>query len=146
MNDTDTKIISILQRDGKIANARIAREIGVSEETVRRRLHRLVQEGFVRIETLVDPAKMGYRLEALIGVEASPDMVNEIADELTKLEEVNIVTITAGSIGIIFSVTLHSIEELLGFLNTRVSPIPGVRRTSSFVNLATKKRDFGVVV
>ena len=35
MNDTDTKIISILRLDGKISNAAIARQIGVSEETVR---------------------------------------------------------------------------------------------------------------
>ena len=146
MNDTDSKIISILRLDGKISNGRIARQIGVSDETVRRRLQRLVQEGYVRIAALVDPAKMGYRLEALIGVEASPDMLNEVADELAKLEEVNLVTITTGSIGIFFSVNLHSTEELLGYLNTRVWPIPGVRRTEVFVNLATKKRDFGVVV
>ena len=146
MNDTDSKIISFLQRDGKTTNAAIARQIGVSEETVRRRIHRLVQEGFVRFEALVNPAKMGYRLEALIGVEASPDRMHEVADELAKLEEVNLVTIATGSINIFFSVTLRSASEMLEFLNTKVWPIPGVRRTEGFVNLATKKRDFGVVV
>ncbi len=146
MNDTDTKIISFLQRDGKTTNAAIARQIGVSEETVRRRLHRLVQEGFVRFEAIVDPAKMGFRLEALIGVEASPDMVNEVADEVAKLEEVDLVTITTGSFDVFFSVTLRSASEMLGFLNTKVRSIPGVRRAEVFVNLATKKRDFGVVV
>ena len=54
--------------------------------------------------------------------------------------------ITTGFINIFFSVTLRSTEELLGFLNTKVWPIPGVRRTESFINSATKKRDFGVVV
>ena len=146
MNDTDSKIISILQRDGKIANGRIARQIGVSEETVRRRLIRLVQEGYVRIVALVDPAKMGYRLEALIGVEASPDMVNEVADELAKLEEANLVTITTGSFNVFFSVALRSASEMLEFLSTKVRSIPGVGRTEVFVNLATKKRDYGVVV
>ena len=146
MNDTDSKIISFLQRDGKTTNAAIARQIGVSEETVRRRLQRLVQEGFMRIEALVDPAKMGFRLEALIGVEASPDMVSEVADELAKLEEVDLVTITTGSFDIFFSVTLRSASEMLEFLNTKVRSIPGVRRTEVFVNLDTKKRDFGVVV
>lgn len=146
MNDTDSKIISILRTDGKIANGRIARQIGVSEETVRRRLQRLVQEGFVRIETIVDPAKMGFRLEALIGVEASPDMVNEVADELAKLEEVNLVTITTGSFNIFFSITLRSTSEVLEFLSTKVRPISGVGRVEVFVNLDTKKRDFGVVV
>ena len=146
MDDTDSKIISILQRDGKTTNATIARQIGVSEETVRRRLQRLVQEGYVRIEAIVDPAKMGFRLEALIGVKASPDMVNEVADELVKLGEANLVTITTGSFDIFFSVTLRSASEVLEFLNTKVRPIPGVGRAEVFVNLATKKRDFGMVV
>lgn len=146
MDDTNSKIISILRTDGKISNAAIARQIGVSEETVRRRLIRLVQEGYVRIVALVDPAKMGFRLEALIGVEASPDMLDGVADELAKLEEVGLVTITTGSIDIFFSVTLRSASEMLEFLNTKVWPIPGVRRTEGFVNLATKKRDFGLVV
>ena len=146
MNDTDSKIILILRTDAKISNARIARQIGVSDETLRRRLQRLVQEGYVRIVALADPAKMGYRLEALIGVEASPDMVNEVADELAKLEEVDLVTITAGSFDIFFSITLRSASEVLEFLNIKVRSIPGVRRTEVFVNLATKKRDFGVVV
>jgi len=146
MNDTDSKIISILRTDGKTTNASVARQLEVSEETVRRRLHRLVQEGFVRIEAIVDPAKMGYRLEALIGVEASPDMVNEVADELAKLEEVNLVTITTGSFNIFFSITLRSTSEVLEFLSTKVRPISGVGRVEVFVNLDTKKRDFGVVV
>ena len=63
-----------------------------------------------------------------------------------QLEEVNLVTIATGSINIFFSVTLRSASEMLEFLNTKVWPIPGVRRTEGFVNLATKKRDFGVVV
>ena len=88
---------------------------------------------------------MGYRLEALIGVEASPDMLDEVADELAKLDEVDLVTITTGFINIFFSVTLRSASEILEFLSTKVWPVPGVRRTEVFVNLATKKRDFGAV-
>ena len=134
------------QRDGKTTYASIARQIGLGDAMVSRRLQRLVQEGYVRFEAIVDPAKMGFRLEAMIGVEASPDMVHEVADELTKLEEVNLVTITTGSFDIFFSVTLRSASEVLEFLNTKVRSIPGVRRSEVFVNLATKKRDFGVVV
>ena len=38
MDDLDSKIVGILQKDGRASNAGIAREVGVSEGTVRRRL------------------------------------------------------------------------------------------------------------
>ena len=49
MDELDRKIIEILQLDGRASNARIAREVGVSEGTVRRRLRRLIQENVVKI-------------------------------------------------------------------------------------------------
>ena len=40
MDELDTKIIAMLQEDGRASNAGIARRVGVSEGTVRRRLKR----------------------------------------------------------------------------------------------------------
>ena len=44
MDELDRKIIALLQVDGRSSNAKIARAVGVSEGTVRRRLRRLIQE------------------------------------------------------------------------------------------------------
>ena len=49
MDELDRKIIALLQLDGRASNAKIAREVGVSEGTVRRRLRRLVLDDVVRI-------------------------------------------------------------------------------------------------
>ncbi len=43
MDDLDIKIISMLQEDGRVSNAQIARDVGCSEGTVRHRLKRLFQ-------------------------------------------------------------------------------------------------------
>ena len=44
MDELDRKIITLLQLDGRASNAKIAREVSVSEGTVRRRLRRLVND------------------------------------------------------------------------------------------------------
>ena len=44
MDKLDIKIIEILQKDGRTPNALIAREVGVTEGTVRRRLKELVKD------------------------------------------------------------------------------------------------------
>ena len=140
MDELDTKIISLLQQDGRASNAGIARKVGVSEGTVRRRLKRLVQEEYIHVVAMLDPAKMGYASEALIGVQVDPDKIDQVAADLAKLEEVNWVAITTGSYDIFAWATLQSSESLGIFLRTKAGTIPGVRRTETFVNLAVKKR------
>ena len=47
LDTIDRKIIRILQRDGRTPNVEIARQAGISEATVRKRLERLVSEGVI---------------------------------------------------------------------------------------------------
>ena len=146
MDELDTKIISLLQDDGRASNAGIAREVGVSEGTVRRRLKQLIQEEFIRVVALLDPGKMGYASEALVGVRVDPDKIDQVAERLAALEEVNWVAETTGSFDIFAWATLESSATLSIFLRTKVGTIPGVRRTETFVNLVVKKRWYGAAV
>jgi len=146
MDELDAKIIAMLQRDGRASNAGIAREVGVSEGTVRRRLKRLVDEEYIRVVAMVDPERMGYGAEVLIGVQVEPDKIDQVAEHLSQLDEINFVVITTGSYDIFAWAALQSSEALGAFLRTRVGTIPGVRRTETFVNLAVKKRSFGLAV
>ena len=146
MDELDTKIIEMLQEDGRASNAGIARSVGVSEGTVRRRLKRLIDEEYIRVVAMTDPTKMGYSSEGLIGVQVDPDKVDQVADDLAEFAEVNWVTVTTGAFDVFAWATLQSAEALGIFLRTKVGTIPGVRRTETFVNLSVKKRGYGVVV
>ena len=62
MDRLDVQIVSRLQEDGNATNANIARSIlpsPVSEETVRRRLKRLMQDGYMKIVAVPDARKDG---------------------------------------------------------------------------------------
>ena len=146
MDELDSKIIALLQEEGRASNAAIARKVGVSEGTVRRRLKRLIQEEYLRVVALLDAGKMGYAAEALIGVQVDPDKTDMVADRLAQLEEINWVTLTTGSFDIFGWATLQTSEALGIFLRTKVGTIPGVRRTETFINLAAKKRGYGVTI
>ena len=146
MDELDSRIIALLQEDGRASNAGIARRVGVSEGTVRRRLKRLVQEEYISVVALLDPGRMGYASEALVGVQVDPDKVDQVADDLARLDEISWVSITTGAFDIFAWATLHSAESLGIFLRTKVGTIPGVRRTETFVNLAVKKRGYGVAI
>ncbi len=145
MDELDTKIIEILQRDGRASNAGIARKVGVSEGSVRRRLKRLVQDEYIQVVALPDPAKMGYQSQALVGIQVEPDKIEQVAGDLSTLVEISWLAVTTGSFDIFAWATLPSAEALGIFLRTKVGIVPGVRRTETFVNL-DKKRGYGIAI
>ena len=145
MDELDIKIVKILEQDGRASNAGIARKVGVSEGTVRRRLKRLVQEEYIQVVALPDPAKMGYDSQALVGIQVEPDKIEQVAGDLSTLPEIGWLAITTGSFDIFAWATLPSAEALGIFLRTKVGIVPGVRRTETFVNL-DKKRGYGIAI
>jgi Lrp/AsnC family transcriptional regulator for asnA, asnC and gidA len=146
MDDLDRKIIELLQINGRASNARIARDVGVSEGTVRRRLRRLVQDEIIRVVAVPDPEKMGLSTVALIGIQADPDKLDDVAERLAALPETQYVSLTTGSFDLFIWVALLSSEELGNFLRHSVGVITGVRRTETFVNLVIVKKGYGIVV
>jgi Lrp/AsnC family transcriptional regulator for asnA, asnC and gidA len=146
MDDLDIRIIQLLQVDGRASNARIARDVGVSEGTVRRRLRRVVQDEIIRVVAVPDPEKMGYNTVALVGIQADPDKIDDVAVALSKFSETQYVALTTGSFDIFMWVALPTSEELGNFLRRKVGITPGIRRTETFVNLAIRKRGYGIIV
>ncbi len=143
---TDNQIIDILESDGRASNAKIAREVGVSEGTIRRRLRRLVDEDVIKIKAVPDLSKMGFPTTALIGLQTAPGELDTVADAITNMEDVHYVAITTGAFDVFACVAKPSTEELGVFLRTKIGTIPGVTRTETFVNLSIKKRTYGLVL
>ena len=140
MDELDREIIAILQSNGRASNARIARRIGVSEGTVRRRLKKLIADGVIDIVAVVDAERLGYDTEALVGVQVDPDKVMEVAANLGDLPESNWVAITTGTYDVFMWVTLQSADQLGAFLREKLGIVSGVRRTETFVRLSLPKK------
>ena len=146
MNELDKKIISLLQVDGRASNAKIAREVGVSEGTVRRRLRRLIKDNVIHVIAVPNLEQMGYATAALVGVQVEPGEVSNVADQVAKLDEAHYVAITTGSFDVFVWAGLESAESLGNFLRTKVGVVDGVQGTQTFVNLSIKKRAYGLVL
>ena len=146
MDELDRKIIGLLQLDGRASNAKIAREVGVSEGTVRRRLRRLIEEDVVKVIAVPNLEKLGYATTALIGMQTGPGRSNAVAEAIAKLDEAHYVAITTGGYDVFVWAGLESAESLGNFLQTKIGVIEGVQRTETFVNLSIKKRTYGLVL
>ena len=111
MDELDRKIIALLQLDGRASNAKIAREVGVSEGTVRRRLRRLVKDDMVKVVAVPNLEKLGYATTALIGISTGPGKSDTVADAIAAMEEAHYVAITTGSFDVFVWAGLESAEE-----------------------------------
>ena len=140
VDELDRNIIELLQRDGRAPNATMARGLGVSEGTVRRRLARLLHEEVIRMVAIADPERLGYHTSAFIGLQVDPARVEAVASQLAELDEAEHVTITTGAYDIFIWVNLASAEALATFLHTKVGRVDGVRHTETFVCLQAMKR------
>ena len=146
MDNLDRKIITLLQTNGRASNAQIARQVKVSEGTIRRRVRRLIKERIIRVMAIPDHEKLGYGTVALIGLQVGPDKIDAVSDILATIPEAQYVAITTGVYDIFLWVAVASTEALGAFIRDKVGTVPGVRRTETFVNLAIKKRTYGPTV
>jgi Lrp/AsnC family transcriptional regulator for asnA, asnC and gidA len=141
MDDFDKSIIDILESDGRASNAEIARKIGVSEGTIRRRLKKLIDNKTISVLAISDPRQMGYEFEALVGIQVDPGLVEPVAEAITKLTDTKWVSITTGTYDVFAWVILPTAEALGKFLRNRIGEIQGVKKTETFVSLQVVKRE-----
>jgi DNA-binding Lrp family transcriptional regulator len=66
LDEIDQRVIRILQIDGRKPNTEIARELRVSETTVRKRIAQLVSRGFINIVAVPTSRAIGMNLSAMI--------------------------------------------------------------------------------
>src|SRR5660397_95627 len=97
MDETDKKIIELLQQDGRMEDMEIARKIGVSHDTVKRRRIKLEEAGYIKIQANINPQKLGYTNVFILGLTLAPGIdVRKIAEKLASRKEFFFVALSLG--------------------------------------------------
>ena len=139
MDATDTRILRHLMEDGRKSNPEIADDIGVSEETVRKRRVGLLSDGAYETVAVPDFKRLGYGVELLIGMHVEPSRIWEVAEEVAEIDEVYRVLITTGTFEIFVWVMTDSLAETVITVRRSISSIAGVIRLTTFMCLDKKK-------
>ena len=139
MDELGRKIIQQLQKDGRAKNSDIARRLGVSEGTVRRRIKSLLDSGTLRVVAIPNLEKMGYETLAIIGIQVDPEKVSQVAEQVSLFAEVRTVSVTTGAFDIFVWVAVQSTDRLGKFIREKMGNVAGIRRTETFVSLDIKK-------
>ena len=120
-------------RNGRKSYRKIAQDLCLSENTVRTRVQKLIDEGVLDIRGLVNPESIEGHRVVMVGVKLqSMDLVNK-GEEFSKLNGVVSVSVVTGRFDLILIVLLKSGFGLLEFYTEEVSKIKGVQSVETFV-------------
>lgn len=132
LDATNLEIIRRL-RDGRKPFRRIAEELSVTENTVRTRVNRLMDEGVLDVVGLVDPETLTGHRVVFVGVTlATRDLVRK-GEEFAGLRGVVSVSVVTGRYDLILIVLLHDDFDILQFYTDEVSRIDDVQAVETFV-------------
>jgi Lrp/AsnC family transcriptional regulator for asnA, asnC and gidA len=140
-DEVNKAIIEQLQLDGRMPYSTIGKAVGLSEAAVRQRVQKLIDHDVVQIVAVTDPMQIGFARQAMIAISASGD-VEAIADQLAKIDEVDYIVVTAGSVDLLVEVVVEDDDHLLRLVNGRIRTIEGIIRTESFLYLKLVKQTY----
>ena len=143
VNSLDERLIKLLKDNARQSSEVLATQLNVSAATIRRRIRRLIKDGVMRIGAIVDPAKIGLPLAAVIALDVTHDSLDSVMQTLAELPEVKWVSTTTGRFDVIVMVRFPDTDELFRFMQTKVAKMEGVRDSEAFVCLHIE-RDRGV--
>jgi Lrp/AsnC family transcriptional regulator, leucine-responsive regulatory protein len=141
-DDIDARIVDALQRNGRVAQVEISREVGLAPSAVLERMRKLEARGVIRGYTaLVSPKAVGLGMLAFVAVRTkeAPEEEDAVAAALGQVPEVLEVHHVAGDDCFLVKIRARDAEHLGELLKGRIGRIGGVRSTRTTIVLGTLK-------
>ncbi len=139
----DRRILRVLQQQGRITNQELAEQIGLSPAACWRRVKALEASGVIkRFAALVDPARVGQPLSALVMITLrrhSIDSTSDFEARVAQYPEVLQCYATTGNADFVLRVVIEDMAAYDRFLNEKLFTLPGISQVhSNFVLRAIK--------
>ena len=132
----DRRILLYLQRDGRLTNAGLAKNIHVSAATCHRRTQRLFDEGYVKtVRAIVAPERVERGALVVVGVvldRSTPASFSEFEKAITKLPFILDCHLVAGDFDYLLKIRVRDMADFNRLHGEQLIALPGVRQTRTF--------------
>lgn len=141
----DRKILEVLSEEGRLSIADLARRIGLSKSPTQTRLRRLESDGVITgYRALIDPIRLGLDHVAFVEVrlhdtrEAALAAFNAAVARIGEIEQAHLI---AGKFDYLMKIRTRSMTEYRIVLAEKISTLPHVAGTSTYVAMQAVKED-----
>ena len=131
----DESIIKLLAENGRCTHNEIARQLGVSEGTVRNRIKKLVDAELLSVKGLLNPELTPDKQIIFLGVKvkASKDL-EKAAEAVAVLNDVLSVCVVSGRYDLLVEVFIKP-GEVINFISRELAKLDAIMSTESFLTL-----------
>lgn len=128
LDATDQRIIELLRENGRLPYRAIARDLGVTEATVRTRVRHLEDTDVLRVVAVTDLEAAGYSMLLAVGVQVENRAPEAVARDIATIPEVFSVNVVVGAQDIEVLMVAEDQDALQRLLHKRLARVEGVRR------------------
>ncbi|PZO67851.1 MAG: AsnC family transcriptional regulator [Paracoccus denitrificans] len=141
MDATDRRILSVLQKEGRISNADLANRVNLSASACHRRVQRLEEAGFIAgYVALLDPRSLGRTTTVFVEITLS-GQADELLDRFEKavraIPDVMECHLMAGSADYLLKVAARDTDDFARIHRQSLAKLPGVAQMHSSFSLKT---------
>ncbi|WP_018688575.1 Lrp/AsnC family transcriptional regulator [Ahrensia kielensis] len=145
LDQTDRKILRIMQTDGRISITQLSEKVGLSKTPCQMRVKKLEDYGYiVGYRAVLDPMKMGLGHVTFIEVkmnDTTPKALKAFDDAIRKIPEIEMCHLIAGGFDYLLKVRTTNIVSYRQILGEVISSLPYVNSTSTHVSMEAVKDD-----
>ena len=142
LDDKDLRIVRMLVENGRATFKEMAKELGMSDVAVRKRVMKLERSGVIlKYTAIIDPEALGYSVVSFTGIDVEPGDLLSVARELASRDWSRGVWITAGDHTIMVEVWAKDNAEMDRIIR-EIADMPGVKRICPAVVTETVKPRF----
>ncbi|MHA1704761.1 MAG: Lrp/AsnC family transcriptional regulator [Promethearchaeota archaeon] len=127
MDAIDLKILEELKEDSRKSFNLIAKEVGKTEATVRRRVNKMIKDGIIKKFTIEYSINSKPKTRATVKIEPDFKEIKSILKELKEIEEITDIWRLSGDCGLFIKVEIESIEKFNPLIEEKISQIKGVK-------------------
>ena len=140
LTDAEQRMVAYLMRDGRASLAELAEQAGVSEPTAQRLLHHMVERRALSFRVEVEPALVGFPVEAVISVQVRPQAVDALAAHLALDPNTRCLFGTSGASQLFWHVLCRDSLHLWDVVTRRLGELDGVLNSEVGVVMRAHKR------
>ena len=137
LNRIERNILRVLQEDGRISYAALAREVGLTTTPCIERVKRLEREGVIRgYQAILDPDYLDAGLVVFVQIRltrTAQDIFAEFKAMASSLEEVQECYLVSGNFDYLIKARVADMHAYREFLGETLLTLPGVQESTSYV-------------
>lgn len=139
MDDIDHKLLSLLQKEGRISNEKLGEAVGLSVSAVNERVRKLQKQDIIfGWEARVNPQKLGFDVLAFVQV-LLVERANEtlFLNSIATIPEILECHHITGDWSYLLKIRCKAISHFEAVLGKKIKPIPGISRTQTLIALSS---------